>query len=374
MEHTTLVFNVGSSSVKFAVARHGKVFFRGLVDHFGKEARVTLSRGGHHRETVGPIKNLGGAFTVIADTLERINIRPTIVAHRIVHGGQRFAAPSKLTSEVIRYLHTLIELAPLHQPANLLGVAFAKKTWPKAQEWGVFDTAIYRHLPASVKMYALPEKLVEKLHIEKYGFHGLSHNWALHQATKKLQKPVKSISVVSLHLGSGASMTLWHNGQAIDTTMGFTPLEGLVMSTRSGDIDPAIPLYIQEKLGWSAKHVENVLEQHSGLVGLSGMSDMRDILGAARHPVLGWLGKKWTDADRARAKLALNVFSYHIRKTLAGYLGLLDHVDAIIFTGPVGENTTIQKLLLSNFPAAKGIRVLTVHADEEQAIVDAVGA
>lgn len=362
MARTILVLNVGSSSVKFAVAQGGEIILRGQAELSGARKKISSS------------STVRSALSQIQSLLKAEKLTPNVVAHRIVHGGQRYARPTKLTSTVLRYLHQLIELSPLHQPANLLGVDFAKSAWPRATEMGFFDTALYRHLSPSVRQYALPKKLAERLHIEKYGFHGISHRWALTQAAGKLRCPITKLSAVTLHLGSGASMTLWHNGRPIDTTMGFTPLEGLVMSTRSGDIDPAIPLYIQTKLGWSAARVNTMLEEHSGLVGISELKDMRDILSATGHQVPGWPRRAWPATTRAHAQLAIDIYSYHIRRTLAGYLGLLDHPRAIIFTGPVGENITIQKLLLRNLPAAKGIRSLTVPADEEQAIVDAVNA
>lgn len=373
MTQTTLVLNAGSSSVKFAVAHGRKIFVRGLIDHFGSAANVTLTSGHHRSHRTAAIRGPRAAFVTISGMIKHLNIVPTVVVHRIVHGGQKYSQPTKLTASVLRDLHWLIDLAPLHQPVNLLGVEFAKRTWPKATVWGVFDTAIYRVLPTKVKTYALPTTITRRLHIEKYGFHGLAHAWAFRQAAKQLNLPRHKFSVVTVNLGSGASITLWQRGQPIDTTMGFTPLEGLIMSTRSGDIDPAIPLYIQERLGWSAGRVKKLLEQHAGLLGLTGLHDMRDILGAAGHPVAGWPRRQWTSATRVKARQALDMFIYHTRRALAGYLGLLP-VQAIVFTGPIGANQTIQKLILHDLPAAHHVKHLTVVSDEEQAIVEAVHA
>lgn len=374
MQRTLLVLNAGSSSVKFAVARDGKITMRGAIDHLGRSARIRMTAGRRNTMKVGAVPNLKAAFRVVKKTLASERIVPDAVAHRIVHGGQRFSRPIRLTPSALRYLHTLVELAPLHQPANLMGVDFSKKRWPRAVEWGVFDTAVYRSLPIRVRTYALPPNLTKRLHIEKYGFHGLSHGWAFREAARKLRRSSRALSAVTLHLGSGASMTLWRRGRPADTTMGFTPLEGLVMSTRSGDIDPAIPLYIQKRLGWSAQRVGRLLEQHAGLIGLSGLRDMRDVLEAAGHDVPGWPRGRWNALTRKRAALALDVFIYHVRRTLAGYLGLFRASEPIVFTGPVGENRMIQKMILRDLPAARRTKVLTVHADEEQAIVDAVGA
>lgn len=372
MKETTLVLNVGSSSVKFAIARRKKVILRGVIDHFGKSAGIILVSNNRSITRTAAISSLPIALRTIRRILFDHAIVPTRIAHRIVHGGTRFSKPTKLSPATLRYLHQLIDLAPLHQPANLLGVAFAKKSWPASSEWGVFDTSLYRHLPTAVQTYALPRAITERLHIHKYGFHGLSHLSAFHHAATILRKPPQEVSAVSIHLGSGASMTAWHRGQPIDTTMGFTPLEGLVMATRSGDIDPAIPLYIQQRLGWSARRVEQLLEHHAGLVGISGLKDMRDVLSAAGYKVPRWAGRRWSPVQRANAKLALDIFSYHIRRTLAGYLGLLDRPDAVIFTGPIGQNPIIQKIILTDLPAARSIRRISVSADEEQAIVDAL--
>lgn len=369
---TLLVFNAGSSSVKFAAARGRAILLRGEIDHFGRSAKIQLTIRTRRRTTEERIPNLRSAFSWIRSTVKGLGIRPDAVAHRIVHGGEKYTKSARLTPPVLRYLHSLLPIAPLHQPANLLGVAFAQRTWPKAAEWGVFDTALYRTLPAWVRTYALPRGLAERLQIEKYGFHGIAHEWSFRQAASKLHIPAKQLSAVTAHLGSGASMTLWQNGRPIDTTMGFTPLEGLVMATRSGDIDPAIPLYIQERLGWSAKKVQDLLEHHAGLIGISGMRDMRDILQAAGYPVRGWEMQQVSSATRRKAKLALDMYVYHVRRTLAGYLGMIGHAQAIIFSGPIGENTTIQKLVLQNLPAARGIRTLSVHTDEERAIMSKI--
>lgn len=370
---TVLVLNAGSSSVKFAVARGRRIFLRGQIEHFGRNARVSIRTSRSHQQLVTAIPNLRSAFLFIRGLLKDLRITPSLVAHRIVHGGQRFSRPTRLTPSVVKYLHGLVELAPLHQPANLMGVAFAQKAWQDATAWGVFDTAVYRSMPERVRTYALPHELTKKLHIEKYGFHGTSHTWAFRSAAAVVGITPRKLTAVTVHLGAGSSMTLWDRGTPIDTTMGFTPLAGLVMSTRAGDIDPAIPLYLQEKLRWSTSKVVHLLEHESGLVGLCGLRDMRDVLGAIGHPVPGWPRRRWPSITRTRAKLALEVYVYYIRHCLAGYIGLLGNAKVIVFTGPIGANRAIQKMVLDKLPAARGIRRVTVPADEEQAIVDAVG-
>ena len=237
---TVLVLNTGSSSVKFAVAHGRKIFLRGLIDHFGRQAKLITTYNGRQHHTTMPVADLRAALAVVRQQLSALRLRPDLVAHRIVHGGRKFNKPVQLSPTNLKYLHGLTELAPLHQPANLAGVAWAKKSWPKATQWGVFDTAVFRALPACAKVYALPKSVTQKLQIEKYGFHGTSHAWAFRQAAKKLNLSASKLSAVTIHLGAGSSMTLWCDGKPLDTTMGFTPLAGLVMSTRAGDIDPAM--------------------------------------------------------------------------------------------------------------------------------------
>lgn len=372
MMRTTLVLNVGSSSLKFAVAQHKRILVRAQIEHFGRRARISIRTARSRRQLVAPVPNLKAALRFMRGMVHDLTFAPTVVAHRIVHGGARFSRPARLTPPVVQYLHELVELAPLHQPANLLGVLFAHSAWPNAASWGVFDTAVYRNMHEKVRTYALPHALTKKLRIEKYGFHGTSHLWAFNYAAKTMGLSRRKCSAVTFHLGAGSSMTLWDRGTPVDTTMGFTPLAGLVMSTRAGDIDPAIPLYLQEKLGWSTSRIVHLLEHESGLVGLCGLRDMRDVLGAAGHPVRSWPRQRWSRDTRRRATLALEVYVYYIRRCLAGYLGLQGKVQAVVFTGPVGTNRTIQQLITQGLPAARGIRRITVPADEEQAIVDAV--
>lgn len=372
MARMLIVLNAGSSSVKFAVARNKRVIARGGIEHFGRTAGVRITTNGHTRRCTMHIPNLQAALFEIRRVVADLHVVPDAVAHRIVHGGPRNSKPTRLTPTVISSLKKLVPLAPLHEPANLAGAAFARRAWPNATQWGVFDTAIYRALPERVRTYALPPSVTRPLGIEKYGFHGTSHAWAFRMASKTLGTSMRKLSAVTIHLGAGASMTLWQNGKPADTTMGLTPLEGLVMLTRSGDIDPAIPLYLQERLGWSAHRVNDLLQNKSGLVGLSGFKDMRDVLAAVGKPVAGWPRPRLSAIVRKNSRLAMDVFIHRIRRYLAAYLGMSHKPKAIIFTGPMAENRTIQRMILDGLPAARGVRTLTVHADEEQAIVDAI--
>lgn len=367
-----LVVNLGSSSLKFAVFRRRHPVLRGAIDHFGPQAHVTLTTPHGTSDRTMHLATTAGALRAMERMLQHLGLTPTDVVHRIVHGGTTFSRPTRLRSGQLRQLRRLVPLAPLHLPLALQAITSTTKTWATAKQWGVFDTAAYRHLPIVSRQYALPFDVVEKYHIYKYGFHGISHTWALQHGATQLGTSSARLNAVTIHLGAGCSMTLWRHGRPVETSMGFTPLEGLAMSTRSGDIDPAIPLYLQQQAGMSARRVTRLLEQESGLFGLTGLRDMRDILGAAGHPVPGWRSRRWTEAERDHARIAVAIFTHDIQRYLSMYLGLLPHVRAIIWTGAIGQNPWIRSQVLTGLPAAAGTRVLVVPADEEQAIADAV--
>lgn len=300
------------------------------------------------------------------------SMEPVTVAHRIVHGGGVFHAPTRLTPAILRRLKKFTPLAPDHMPPNLQGVALATHEWPRAGQWGVFDTSLYDRLPAAQKTYAIPLGLAKKFHIRKYGFHGISHQWALQQAAHTLRRPIRSLNAITIHLGSGDSITRWRRGAVEDTSMGFTPLEGLTMATRSGDLDPMIPIYLQEHGGFSAHQVANILQHRSGLVGISGLTDVRDVLGAAGHPVAGYPRRQWSTTQQHHAQLALDMFCYDIQRYVASYLGLLPRCDVIVLTGAVGQNTYLRDRIIRGVPAARAVQVISVPANEEQAIAEAV--
>ncbi len=367
---TLLVINTGSSSLKFGVFQGEHEVLSGLIDDLGARARFVLQVGRKKIERRVVARDVRTAMNTVRSTLVTYNLQPSAIAHRIVHGGGIYWQPTKLTSNIVQHLRHITELAPLHMPLNLAGVAAAIKLWPRVEQYGVFDTAAFHDLPQTVQWYPLPLSISKKFHIRKYGFHGISHHWALEQAAKKLKRPISRVSAVTIHLGAGDSITLWDHGRPLDTSMGFTPLEGLTMSTRSGDIDPSIPLFLVEH-GKSAKQVEDLLEKRSGLFGLTGLTDMRDILGAAGHPVAGWLKQRWTAKQRTNAKFAVAMFIHNIQRYLASYLGQLERCDAIVFTGSVGQNTFIQRQVLK-LPAARRIRHITIPTNEERAIATAV--
>src|SRR3989338_9735962 len=247
------------------------------------------------------------------------------VGHRVVHGGGRFSKSVLIDDNVIKAIEDFTELAPLHNPPSLLTINESRKILSGISHVAVFDTAFYYDMPEYAYFYAIPYKFYEKYKIRKYGFHGTSHRYVSEQAGCLLKKPLNELRLITCHLGNGCSITAIKNGKAIDTSMGFTPLEGLVMGTRSGDIDPAIVAYIMQKEDMSIEEVIAVLNRQSGLLGISGLTnDMREIIKEAK--------------TNKRARLALGIFIYRIKKYIGSYTGVMSGCDAIIFTGGIGEN------------------------------------
>ncbi len=364
---TLLVLNAGSSSLKFAVWQERRLVVRGQIEQIGSQATLRIGR---QRQPVRS-PTVVAAVRVVAKVLAKRPSTPTLIAHRLVHGGSWFTQPTKLTPAVLRRLRTLQTLAPLHLPANLAVVAAAARLWPACPAWGVFDTAVFSALPAAARVYALPTRITKKFGIRKYGFHGISHAWAFQQAARQFRRhPLRQ--AVTIHLGAGDSMTLWKNARPADTSMGFTPVEGLTMATRSGDLDPMIPLYLQTRGGLSIQQVITMLNRQSGLYGLTGLRDIRDVLDAAGHRVPGWSHRSSSARARAKAKLALDIFRYDIQRYLSSYIGLTRGLQAIIFTGPVGQNRTVQQLVLRGVQIPPGVKFMTVPTDEETAIAEAV--
>jgi acetate kinase len=332
-----LVLNCGSSSIKyqFIDTETATALAKGLVDRIGMTAAV-LS---HQRYDGDKIKIAGEildhAMAVeyvlgvmlsknhgVIDSKEDIEA----IGHRVVHGGETFSDSVLIDDEVISVLQDNIELAPLHNPPNIKGIQACKKILPDAPQVGVFDTAFHVKMPPKAYLYGIPYDLYTKHKIRRYGFHGTSHLYVSQRAAEILGKEVNDLRIITAHLGNGCSMAAIKYGQSIDTTMGFTPLEGLLMGTRSGDIDPALILYIMGKEGLSLHEAATLLNKHSGLIGISGeSSDMREILTA--------IGE-----DHKRAKYAFEVFCYRIKKYFGAYSAAMGGVDAFVFTGGIGEN------------------------------------
>jgi len=242
-----------------------------------------------------------------------------------VHGGERFRAPALINDEVIAAIRGFIPLAPLHNPSNLLGMEVTQKRFPRVPQVAVFDTAFHQTLPPYAYRYAVPHELYEKHAVRKYGFHGSSHGYVAKEAAKHLGKPLSEANLIILHLGNGASAAALQGGRSVDTSLGMTPLEGLVMGTRCGDIDPSIPFYLMRETGMKPEDVESLLNKESGLKGICGVSDMREILERASK-------------GNEQAKLAIEMFCYRVKKYIGAYHAVLGRVDAVVFTAGIGEN------------------------------------
>jgi acetate kinase len=252
------------------------------------------------------------------------------IGHRVVHGGEEFKASTLITGKVIRSIEKYAELAPLHNPPSLSGIKACLDILKGIPQVAVFDTSFHQTMPEKAFLYGLPYKYYEKYSIRKYGFHGTSHRWVAKAAAKELKRPPERLKIVTCHLGNGCSMAAVDRGESVDTTMGFTPLEGLLMGTRSGDLDPAVVFYLMEKEGLSPQKISDILNKTSGLLGISGVSnDMRDLLKAV---------KSKNARTSTRAKLAIEIFIYRIEKYIGAYQAAMRGLDAVIFTAGIGEH------------------------------------
>ena len=267
------------------------------------------------------------------------------VGHRVVHGGEYFANSVIINQEVIAAIEKCCELAPLHNPANLIGIAACDKIMPGVPQVAVFDTAFHQTMPERAYMYALPYEYYEKYAIRRYGFHGTSHRFVSEEVAKMLGRPYEETKTVTCHLGNGGSICAVRNGKSIDTTMGFTPLEGLVMGTRAGDIDAAVITYLMEKEGLTAAEMDTILNKQSGVLGISGVSsDFRDI-------------EEASEAGNVRAGMALDVFAYKVAKRIGAYTAAMNGVDAIVFTAGLGENSASTRKEICDYLGYLGVHI-----------------
>lgn len=355
-----LVLNSGSSSIKYQ-------FFRwptetpacsGLVERIGLDNAVVthkLSAGEEETSTVLSLAlpdheaGLREVARLLADpqlgVIQSTN-EVAVVGHRVVHGGEIFTATVVVTPAVKDEIRKLFPLAPLHNPANLLGIEVAETTFPQARQVAVFDTAFHQTLPEKAYRYALPEELYTEKGIRVYGFHGTSHKYVTEQAAQYLGNP--GARLISVHLGNGCSMAAVRSGQSVDTSMGFGPLSGLVMGTRSGDLDPSVLFHLMSQLGYSPEQVSALLNKQSGMLGLTGLSDMRDIT-------------KALEAGDANARLAYDLYAYRIKKYIGAYVAVLNGLDALIFTAGVGENDALVRQLV-----CQELDYLGVQLDEQK--------
>ncbi len=339
-----LVLNCGSSSVKYQLfdMTDETVLAKGVVERIGMSDAILTHRpkdGEKHRhvqaifEHGAAIKAVTAALTdpdhgVIADVQEI-----DAVGHRVVHGGEKFKQSTLINKEVKDVLEEYIELAPLHNPPNLKGIVAAEEAMPNAPQIAVFDTAFHATIPAYAYLYALPYTLYQRYKIRRYGFHGTSHKFVARRVADLLQTNISDLKIITCHLGNGASIAAVDGGESVDTSMGFTPLEGLIMGTRAGDIDPAIIPFVMAKEELSIGEVDAMLNKHSGVLGVTGMSDMRDIEDSAAE-------------GNDKAQLALEMYAYRIRKYIGAYAAAMDGVDVIVFTGGIGERGPIPRSMI----------------------------
>mgnify|MGYP001351628606 CR=1 FL=1 len=328
-----LVLNAGSSSVKYSLfdMNQSSILLTGLIERIGESLGMHRYRqdGGDLQTTESVIAHHQQALQILFDLIASAGVLAdgglACIGHRVVHGGEFFREPALIDQQAIDNIANLIPLAPLHNPANLLGIEESLRQMGDIPQVAVFDTAFHSTLPDYAYRYALPNSLYQDQGVRRYGFHGTSHHYVAKQAAAFLGKPLAETNLITLHLGNGASVTAIENGLSVDTSMGMTPLEGLMMGTRSGDIDPALHFYLHRSLNLSLDAIENLLNKNSGCKGVCGENDMRRI-----HQL--------ADDGDDNARLALAMYAYRIKKYIGAYFAVLGRVDAVVFTGGIGEN------------------------------------
>ncbi|NLC54653.1 MAG: acetate kinase [Erysipelothrix sp.] len=334
-----LAVNAGSSSLKFQLfdMPEEKVIVSGQIERIGFNSSVfTMKKNGEKFKKVADIKNHNVAVETLLNTLTKEGIVDDIneitgVGHRVVHGGEIYSKSVLIDDEVIKNIEKLSKLAPLHNPVNLVGILAFKKALPKAVQVAVFDTAFHQTMRPCTYLYPLPYEYYERLKIRKYGFHGTSHFYVSRKVAELMNKDIEKLNIISVHLGNGASITAIKGGKSVNTSMGFTPLAGIMMGTRTGDVDPAILPFIMEEDGLTSSEVLEVFNHRSGMYGVSGISsDARDILEAA-------------EKGDQRSILTLNMYNNRISEVIGSYFIRLKKVDAIVFTGGIGENATTMR-------------------------------
>ncbi len=340
-----LVLNCGSSSIKYQMIDTAEevTLAKGQVERIGMASAVLTHQpiGKEKIKIVGEILD----HTIAIEYVIAVLLSPNhgvienkseidAVGHRVVHGGETFSGSVLITDQVMKALNDNIELAPLHNPPNIRGILAAKAHLPETPQCGVFDTSFHSHMPPHAYLYGIPYALYKKYKIRKYGFHGTSHRFVSQRAAIMLGKPIEELKIVTCHLGNGASMAAVDGGKSVDTTMGFTPLEGLLMGTRCGDMDPSVILYIMSKEELSIPEANTLMNKHSGLAGISGeSSDMREIEDAVM-------------AGNEKATNAFNLFCYRIKKYIGSYAAAMGGVDAVVFTGGIGEKSPMARKLI----------------------------
>ncbi len=354
------VVNSGSSSIKYQLFKmpDEKPVCSGLVERIGLENSVITHKifSDGDAKTIKKTMDLSDhqeglkeVAALLTDNEKGVIKKPDeieVVGHRVVHGGETFAATTIISKKVKEEIKKLFPLAPLHNPANYLGIEVAEKIFTKAKQVAVFDTAFHQSLPQPAFTYAIPKTFYKDHHIRAYGFHGTSHKYVSRKAIEYLKKTATKL--ITIHLGNGCSIAAIKNGKSIDTSMGFSPLSGLVMGTRSGDIDPSVIFHLINQLGYDPEQINTLLNKRSGMLGLTGFSDMRDIGKAARE-------------GNPDAEFALEIYAYRIRKYIGSYAAVLSGLDAIVFTAGVGENDVNTRQRICD-----GMQFLGIHLDEEK--------
>ena len=351
-----LVINCGSSSLKYQVLdmTNESLLCKGLVERIGMDGSVI----GHEKigmdkvVTEVPMKDHKDAIAQVLAAVQdpehgvvKDMSEIGAVGHRVVHAGEKYAHSVKIDEDVIKALEECIELAPLHNPPNLLGIEACRALMPNTPMVGVFDTAFHQTMPPESYIYALPYEYYEKYGVRRYGFHGTSHKYVSQKAAEMLNVSLDDLKIITCHLGNGASVSAIKRGKCIDTSMGFTPLEGLVMGTRSGDIDPAIVSFIKDKENITTAEANNILNKKSGVYGISGVSsDFRDL-------------EKAVEEGNQRAALALKVFAHKVKFYIGAYIAEMNGVDAIVFTAGVGENDVSMREIICNEMGNLGIKL-----------------
>lgn len=355
-----LVINCGSSSLKYQLINmeNEAVMAKGLVERIGIEGSILTHRPEEMDKVIiqQPMKDHKDAIKLVLDALVdskhgviKDMSEISAVGHRVVHGGEKYASSVLIDEKVMKTLEECTQLAPLHNPPNIIGIEACKGLMPNTPMVAVFDTAFHQTMPKYAYMYALPYELYEKHGVRRYGFHGTSHRYVSQVAAEMLGKKLEECNIITCHLGNGASVAAIEKGKAIDTSMGFTPLEGLVMGTRCGDMDPAIVTFLQNEANMSVEEVNNVMNKKSGVFGISGVSsDFRDI-------------EKAAEEGNDRAKLALDMFHYRVKKYIGAYAAAMGGVDAIVFTAGLGENAAETRE-----EVCRGLEFIGVEIDREK--------
>lgn len=358
-----LVINTGSSSIKYQLfdMDHHQVLASGFVEKIGEEKGSLIhevfleNMENVRKEKRCVVSDHHEGFNQIVDLLmdeEHGIIKDkseiSAIGHRVVHGGETFHSPTIINDEVISAIKENIPLAPLHNPPNLMGIEVAQSIFPDSPQVAVFDTAFHQTIPQKAFLYALPHDLYKKDKVRRYGFHGTSHSYVAEKCADHLARPLNGLNLITIHLGNGASMAALKKGRCVDTSMGMTPLEGLVMGTRSGDVDPALPFFLADHLKMSLREIDRLLNKESGLKGLAGTNDMREVM-------------EKRDAGDERAKVALEVYTYRIKKYIGAYFAVLGNVDCLVFTAGIGENSAEIRDL-----SCRGLERLGIQIDPEK--------